>query len=108
MGEVRQVQFGKSTTKVQGASESQEQGNVVDMGAFKIRRSLTSDRKVSIGEAFSGLSPSHPARSASSGASASGTDVELSERIERIKSSINRINQLMTELKTVSKDDEPK
>ena len=105
MGEVRQVQFGKSTTKAQGASESQEQGNVVDMGAFKTRRSLTSDRKVSIGEAFSGLSPAHSARSA---ASASGTDVELSERIERIKSSINRINQLMTELKTVSKDDEPK
>ena len=105
MGEVRQVQFGKSTTKVQGASESQEQGNVVDMGAFKTRRSLTSDRKVSIGEAFSGLSPAHSARSA---ASAGGTDVELSERIERIKSSINRINQLMTELKTVSKDDEPK
>jgi len=102
MGEVRQVQFGKATAKILGQAESQEQGNVVDMGAFKTRKSLASDRKVSIGEAFSGLSPKAAA------SSASGTDVELSERIERIKSSINRINQLMKELKTVSKDDEPK
>ena len=89
MSNVRQVQFGRnggSSPKGPSALET-EQGNIVDMGAFRARKSLASDRKVSVGEAFSG-------------------NAELSDRIERIKSSINRINLLMSELKSVSKDED--
>lgn len=87
MNNVRQVQFGRNRGPTSNASkaEDSEQGNVFDMGSFRTRRSLASDRKVSVGEAFSG-------------------NADLSDRIERIKNSINRINQLMTELKSVSKD----
>jgi hypothetical protein len=89
MSNVRQVQFGRNggaSSKGPSAEET-EQGNIVDMGAFRTRKSLASDRKVSVGEAFSG-------------------NAELSDRIERIKSSINRINLLMSELKSVSKDED--
>jgi hypothetical protein len=104
MGEVRQVQFGgKVSSSI--AAQDEGQGNVVDMSAFRSRKALSSDRKVSVGEAFSGISPK---ASTSSVNGSSKGDVELSDRIERIKNSINRINQLMADLKGASKDDQKK
>lgn len=101
MGDVRQVQFGGGDSVVaqQAEGTAPEAGNVLDLGAFRTRKSLSADRKVSIGEAFSGTP---------SAAAEARTDVELSERIERIKNSINRINQLMSELRGATKDDEGK
>ena len=93
MGEVRQVQFGKRTTQAPASDSSvrsESEGNVACLAAFRTRKSLTADRKVGIGDAFSGLSPL---------ATEPRADGELSDRIERIKSSISRINQLMAELR---------
>jgi|GEM_PF-6007171 len=108
MGEVRQVQFGKRSTAATGSNPSApvtegnletNASNVLELSAFRSRKELSNDRKIGIGEAFSGLSPV---------ATDAGTNVEFSDRIERIKSSISRINQLMSELRSVSKDDNAK
>lgn len=109
MGDVRQVQFGGGTSRTtpQAEGTAPEAGNVVDLGAFRTRKSLSADRKVSIGEAFSGT-PSAAAEARLSGRGEARNEVELSERIERIKNSINRINQLMSELRGAAKDDEGK
>jgi hypothetical protein len=74
---------------------------VIDLQAFKTRRSLVGERKTGVQQAFRSTATSQPENSQ---VSRVGGEVDLSARIERIKSSISRINQLMSELRTMSLD----
>jgi hypothetical protein len=106
MGEVREGNFGASKPKSSAENKNAENrsfenkpaATVVDMGAFKTRKHLSADRKTSVSEAFSGMT------SRTQSPADRSSEMELAERIERIKGSIQRINQLMAELKGVSSD----
>lgn len=84
----------RSRENVQSNQESV--ASVVDFNAFKARKDLGGERKAGVVASFK------PQSSESSKSAATAQDPDLSERIERIKSSINRINHLMTELRTIS------
>lgn len=95
------VQFQAQATSTQTSSETS--GTVVDLQAFRSRKALSGDRKAGLGQTF--RTSQEPEKSLGSGQSVDTTDADLSERIERIKSSISRINQLMSELRTMSSSD---
>lgn len=77
-------------------------GAVVDLNVFRLKKSVGGDRLHSVQETFKVGSenkqtqnePLHPRTTTES-------EKQLTERIERLKSSINRINQLMDELSSV-------
>lgn len=77
------------------------EAKVINLQAFRTRRSLIGDRKVGAQQAFKPTSQALSSRS-TSGNAGKVQEADLSTRIERIKSSINRINQLMAELKSMS------
>jgi hypothetical protein len=108
MGEVKQVQFGSQKAKDSKenvkAQRKDSEAPVLDMGAFRTRKSLSADRKSSVSETFSGITSRGSESSVESGSS----EMELSDRIERIKGSIQRINQLMAELRGVAPDSQSK
>ncbi len=79
---------------------------IIDLQAFRTRRTLVGERKTGVQQAFKPVSQS-PARNSNSNGSSLNNDADLSTRIERIKSSITRINQLMAELRSVSTDKKP-
>jgi hypothetical protein len=79
-------------------------GKVLDFASFKSRKVLAADRRESLTEAFQFSAPeSHSLSSGSpleiAGFSQPKQEIDLHERIERIKSSIGRINSLMAELR---------
>ncbi len=76
------------------------EAKIIDLQAFRTRRTLVGERKTGVQQAFQ-PSSQNGGRSPSS-AAPRGADVDLSTRIERIKSSITRINQLMAELRSMS------
>ena len=88
-----------------GAEVQEAHSNILDMGAFRTRKNLSADRKTNIGEAFRGLSSNVSGRNEyvndKSADLPNPHDDELAARIERIKGSIQRINQLMAELKGI-------
>lgn len=77
------------------------EAKVIDLQAFKTRRSLVGERKTGVQQTFRSTTNSQTANSPVGRGSG---EVDLSARIERIKSSISRINQLMSELRTMSLD----
>jgi hypothetical protein len=90
VGDVKQGNFGAArpaTLEPKG-----DQGAVIDLGAFRTRKNLTADRKSSVSESFRGMTSPRPEMA----------EMELAERIERIKGSIQRINHLMQELRGTS------
>ena len=107
MGDVKQGNFGGKTSSSSsaGSAKASESSSaaVLDLGAFRTKKSLSADRKTSVSEAFSGMTSRTPANE-----SDSSSEMELADRIERIKGSIQRINQLMTELKGTSLDATPR
>jgi hypothetical protein len=78
------------------------EAKVIDLQAFRTRRTLVGERKTGVQQAFK---PTSQAPSRSSQGTAKVNEADLSTRIERIKSSISRINQLMAELRSMSNDD---
>lgn len=84
-----------SVSAAHAAGQEDANARVVDFNAFKARKSMTGDRKA-------GLNSTFRVGSADSPGATHSTDDDLATRIERIKSSINRINALMSELRTAS------
>jgi hypothetical protein len=74
---------------------------VIDLQAFRTRKTLVGDRKTGVQQTFR---PASSAQSAGSSQPNRSSEADLSARIERIKSSISRINSLMSELRTMSLD----
>jgi hypothetical protein len=74
---------------------------VLDLQAFRAKKFYAGERKSGVSSTFRALPTSQPATFKPG----IEQDSDLAERIERIKSSINRINQLMTELRTMSDSD---
>lgn len=79
-----------------------KEAQVFDFQAFKARKAVKGDRKIGVVQSFKAeeVTSRVPVRSE--------VDGDLSARIERIKSSISRINELMAELKTMSPKSDPK
>lgn len=85
-------------TKQKEKSQFQEkpgENAVVDLNAYRIKRETTGDRRFGLQDTFQISTPGKP--SGTRGADFS--ENQLSQRIERLKSSINRINKLMDELR---------
>ncbi len=78
------------------------EAKVIDLQAFRTRRTLVGERKTGVQQAFK---PTSMAPTSSSPGTMRVNEADLSTRIERIKSSISRINQLMVELRSMSSDD---
>lgn len=70
---------------------STKEGKVIDLQSFRQKKQLKGERRVGVEDAFK---PSN--------------DEDISVRIERIKSSIQRINQLMADLRGTSNPTTPK
>lgn len=93
---------------------TKHEAEVLDFQAFKSRKGTQGDRKVGLQQTFKVSStdegfvtPMNKPLSTEANRS-NDKDLDLSTRIERIKSSINRINQLMAELKSMSPSADPK
>lgn len=82
------------------------EGGVVDLNAFRLKKSTAGERLQSVQETFKVGSESkkNPAGSVKPHPTEE-SEKQLAERIERLKSSINRINQLMDELSSVPDKD---
>ena len=81
--------------EISGATqESSEGAVVVDLQAFRLKKSMTGDKRRGVQDTFNLLhdnsTPVQPT---------ARREEELASRLERIKSSIQRINQLMSDLK---------
>lgn len=74
---------------------------VIDFQAFKSKRQLEGDRTSGVARTFLAEGPFTAPEPGTPGAKFNG-DTDLAARIERIKSSISRINQLMSELRNIS------
>lgn len=76
--------------------QSEETGAVVvDLQAFRIKKAMIGDKRRGVQDTFdSSFDNSVPSHS-----QANRKDEELASRLDRIKSSIQRINQLMADLK---------
>jgi hypothetical protein len=87
----------------------QNEAKVIDMQAFRTRKTLVGDRKLGVQDTFRPTSsaPQRPGAQPRSNLPQRKNlaEPDLSDRIERIKSSIARINQLMTELRSMSSTD---
>jgi hypothetical protein len=85
-------------------TQSEESGAVVvDLQAFRIKKSLIGDKRRGVQDTFDPSSDN----SVSSGITSSRRDEELASRLDRIKSSIQRINQLMADLKDNNQPTKP-
>lgn len=76
---------------------------VLDFQAFKARKAFKGDRKMGLVQTFT-----PPSNVTQGSFRQNEADQDLASRIERIKSSINRINDLMVELKSMSPKQDPK
>ena len=72
----------------QNVSSSQSEAQVVDFASFRARKEIRSDRTQSLNDVYTSSSQER--------------EEDFASRIERIKSSINRIHNLMKELRTMS------
>jgi hypothetical protein len=90
----------------------QNEAKVIDMQAFRTRKTLVGDRKLGVQDTFRPVSsaPQRPSMAPRSNVPQRKNlaEPDLSDRIERIKSSIARINQLMSELRSMSTPDNTK
>jgi hypothetical protein len=86
----------ESFSIAQNAAASGEGAVVVDLQAFRMKKAMTGDKRRGVQDTFvlSG-EMDLPDNSVPTGR----RDEELASRLERIKSSIQRINQLMTDLR---------
>lgn len=88
-----------SSTSSKGKSSIRSDGAVVDLNAFRLKKTTAGDRFQGVQDTFridtKGRNTTNETRSR---AGASDSDHQLAERIERLKSSIDRINKLMDEL----------
>ena len=99
MGDVQTLRRSAPAVSTGSAAVTPENvASVHDFQAFKARKSLNGERKTGLNQTFRA--------GPESAASTATPDADLTSRIERIKSSINRINALMTELRSSS--DTPK
>ncbi|NBO38267.1 hypothetical protein EBU99_06765 [bacterium] len=76
---------------------------VVDLQAFRLKKSMIGDKRRGVQDTFSletdnSVSPAQAGR----------RDEELASRLERIKASIQRINQLMADLKDANQPSQPR
>ncbi|MEN9825273.1 MAG: hypothetical protein RI953_1018 [Pseudomonadota bacterium] len=80
----------------QPSQSTQEGAVVVDLQAFRLKKSMTGDKRRGVQDTFNlGGSTELPDNSIPTGRK----EEELASRLERIKSSIQRINQLMADLR---------
>ncbi|MEN9529104.1 MAG: hypothetical protein RI932_977 [Pseudomonadota bacterium] len=85
-------------------SQLEEQGAVVvDLQAFRIKKAMIGDKRRGVQDTFN-LSQDAQASESLTGR----RDEELASRLERIKSSIQRINQLMADLKDANQPQQPR
>lgn len=68
---------------------------VVDLQAFRIKKAMIGDKRRGVQDTFDSSASNH----LSSDLQSNRRDEELASRLDRIKSSIQRINQLMADLK---------
>lgn len=78
--------------------ETKNEAQVLDFQAFKTRKAVKGERKQGLNQVF---------KADSSSLVGNNEEPDLAARIERIKSSIHRINELMAELKSMSPRHEP-
>lgn len=76
---------------------------VVDLQAFRIKKSMIGDKRRGVQDTFdltfdNSVPSNHSNR----------RDEELASRLERIKASIQRINQLMSDLKEANQPSQPR
>lgn len=96
----------KSASQDIRSSVSQPGAQVLDFGAFKSKKTMVGDRSRGVQDAFRASQKMVRVEAESVKARGlEGDESQLSVRIERIKSSIQRINRLMTELRTMSDQD---
>jgi hypothetical protein len=76
---------------------------VVDLQAFRMKKAMIGDKRRGVQDTFN-LSADNSVPTAQSGR----RDEELASRLERIKSSIQRINQLMADLKDANQPSQPR
>lgn len=76
------------------AHESSEGAVVVDLQAFRLKKSMTGDKRRGVQDTFNFLHDNSAATPPTA-----RREEELASRLERIKASIQRINQLMADLK---------
>ncbi len=71
-----------------------KEGKIIDLQSFRQKKQIKGDRKIGLQDAFKPVSvaPAEPAKK----------DDDIAVRIERIKTSIQRINQLMADLRGTS------
>lgn len=87
------------------ASSHDEGAVVVDLQAFRLKKSMTGDKRRGVQDTFLfGDQSSLPDNSVPSGR----REEELASRLERIKSSIQRINQLMADLRDSQQPAQPR
>lgn len=83
--------------------DTNKQASVLDFQAFKAKKAIQGERKSGLEQSFKVPTVNNSSSDLlSTEGNRSKDDIDLSARIERIKSSINRINQLMAELKSMS------
>jgi hypothetical protein len=85
-------------------SQHEEQGAVVvDLQAFRMKKAMIGEKRRGVQDTFN-LSQDQQTSASPTGR----RDEELASRLERIKSSIQRINQLMADLKDANQPQQPR
>lgn len=84
-------------------SHLEDQGAVVvDLQAFRMKKAMIGDKRRGVQDTFDLSDNSVPSQKTSR------KDEELASRLERIKASIQRINQLMADLKDANQPSQPR
>ena len=90
----------ESQNQKDGATLSE---NVVQLNSFRTKKSLAGDRKSGLQDSFqlASAKDSNSSTTTTKSAESITPEKDLADRIERLKSSINRINALLEELRSV-------
>jgi hypothetical protein len=92
---------------ISNSSHDLEDGAVVvDLQAFRLKKMMTGDKRRGVQDTFS-LSDHDPLPDNSVPNQTGRREEELASRLERIKSSIQRINQLMADLRDSNQPHKP-
>lgn len=89
----------------QPAHSAHEGAVVVDLQAFRLKKSMTGDKRRGVQDTFSLADQS---QLSDNSVPTGRREEELASRLERIKSSIQRINQLMSDLRDTHQPSQPR
>jgi len=95
----------ESFSIAQSSTSGDEGAVVVDLQAFRLKKAMTGDKRRGVQDTFDLMGQTDlPDNSVPTGR----REEELASRLERIKSSIQRINQLMTDLRDANNPSRPR